>query len=379
MLWNFPSSLASGLRSRLRSVSVAMLAALVLAGGNTATLQAEPITPGPVAATAEPAKSDEVKPEEKLDRGTPISAPAISETLLKVLSGGNPGGIADLRAMQEHIRKMTDKLMEVTVGVQVGAAQGSGVIISKDGYVLTAAHVAGQPNKECVFIMQDGRMLRGKTLGLDRGMDAGLMKITEGENFPYAEMGKSDDLKVGQWCLAMGHPGGYQPDRKPVLRIGRILFSEKSVITTDCTLVGGDSGGPLFDMTGKVIGINSRIAGPITANMHVPVGTFQETWDRMVKGEAWGHLPGNEPFVGVRGDAEAKDAKIAHVFPNSPAEKAGLKVGDIVLEMDGDTLTDFASLTARVRDRQPGDKMKLKVKRGEEMLSLSITIGKRGG
>lgn len=309
----------------------------------------------------------------------PVTASAVSDSLLKLLAGGNPTGVADLRAMQDHIRKLTDKLMEVTVGVQVGAAQGSGVIISKDGYVLTAAHVSAVPNKECVFILQDGRMLRGKTLGLDRGMDAGLMKITEGDDFPFAEMGLSDKLKEGQWCLAMGHPGGYQPDRKPVLRIGRILLTDRSAITTDCTLVGGDSGGPLFDMSGKVIGINSRIAGPITANMHVPVNTYKDTWDRMVQGDAWGHLPGNEPFVGVRGDAEAKDAKIAHVFPNSPAEKAGLKVGDVVLELDGESLADFSSLSAKVRDRQPGDRMKLKVRRGEETLNLQITIGKKGG
>jgi serine protease Do len=149
------------------------------------------------------------------------------------------------------------------------------------------------------------------------------------------------------------------------------------VITSDCTLVGGDSGGPLFDMDGKVIGINSRIAGPLNANMHVPVNTFRETWERLKNGEAWGSMPGNAPFFGVQGDPDAKDARIAKVFPNTPAEKAGLRVGDIVIEFDGKPIGEFSSLSKLVADKAPGDKAKVKVQRGEEMLEFEVTIGKR--
>ena len=143
--------------------------------------------------------------------GLPTEIAAAS--LDRLLSGGNPGGVADLKAMQDHVRKLTAQLMKCTVGVQVGAAQGSGVIISKDGYVLTAAHVAGKPNHDVLFILSDGRMLRGKTLGLNRTMDAGLMKIEDQRELPFAELGVSDKLNEGQWCLATGHPGGYQSDR----------------------------------------------------------------------------------------------------------------------------------------------------------------------
>jgi serine protease Do len=222
-------------------------------------------------------------------------------------------------------------------------------------------------------------MLRGKTLGLNRTMDAGLMKITEGSDYPFVEMGISDGLKEGQWCLATGHPGGYQSDRSPVLRLGRILLSDRTAITTDCTLVGGDSGGPLFDMQGRVIGINSRISGPLTANMHVPVNTFKDTWARLEKGDAWGHFPGHEPYIGIRGEAETDVAKIAHIFEDSPAETAGLKVGDVVLSLNDDAVNDFASLTAMVREMQPGDNVRLKIKRGDETKEIQLTIGKRGG
>ena len=92
----------------------------------------------------------------------------------------------------------------------------------------------------------------------NRTIDAGLMKITDPGDFPSVEMGLSDLLKDGQWCLATGHPGGYQADRKPVLRLGRVLLSDNNTITTDCTLVGGDSGGPALDSQGRVIGVASR-------------------------------------------------------------------------------------------------------------------------
>jgi serine protease Do len=325
------------------------------------------------------ALAQEAKPA--VSATTPTSAPAtgaIDPKLAKIFAGNNPSDLGDLRAMQEHMRKISAKLQAATVGVQVGAAQGSGVIINKEGYVLTAAHVSGQPKRQVMFQLADGRKLFGETLGLDRSVDGGLMKITEGKDYPHLEMGDSSTLREGQWVLATGHPGGYQSDRKPVLRLGRLLLVERTVLTTDCTLVGGDSGGPLFDMEGKVIGINSRIATPLQANMHVPVNTFKDSWERMKKAEAWGHYPGQEPFLGVRGEKDAKNAKIAHVFPNSPAEKAGFKVGDVVESFGDKEITDFPSLTGLVQERQPGDRVKVKVKRGEETLELKLVLGKRG-
>src|SRR5262245_14623932 len=184
----------------------------------------------------------------------------------KLFAGGTRAGVADLKAMQAHVQKLTEQLKKCTVGVTVGAAQGSGVIVSKDGYVLTAAHVAGAPNSRVEFTLADGKTVKGKSLGLFRTLDAGLRKITDPGDYPFAEMGSSEELKEGQWCLALGHPGGYQEDRGIVLRVGRVLLNAKDAITTDCTLVGGDSGGPLFDMDGHVIGINSRIAELLTSN-----------------------------------------------------------------------------------------------------------------
>jgi serine protease Do len=312
------------------------------------------------------------------DNASASPSDAAKDSLNRLLAGATPMGVADLKAMQAHVRSLTDQLMKCTVGVQVGHAQGSGVIISKDGYVLTAAHVAGKANKEVDFFFADGTTKKGKTLGLNRTLDAGLMKIADVTDLPYAEMSAPGKVSEGQWCLAMGHPGGYQSDRKPVLRLGRVLaIKGEESITTDCTLVGGDSGGPLFDMQGKVIGINSRIASQLTANMHVPVNTFQETWDRLKKAEEWGHYPGQTPWLGVRGEEGATEAKLARVESDSPGEKGGLKAGDIITKFDGVTITDFSSLSAEVQKCQPGATVDVDVKRGDKTETLKVRIGRR--
>jgi serine protease Do len=322
--------------------------------------------------------------EEAVSTPAPAAAPAtmaevVSDGLGRILMGGAPGGVADLKAMQTRVQKLSEKLVLATVGVQVGRAQGSGVIVSKDGYVLTAAHVSGSPGRDVTFTMSDGKEFKGKTLGLNRAIDAGLMKITEGGDFPAVEMGLSDALKGGQWCLATGHPGGYQSDRKPVLRLGRVLVIGNDTITTDCTLVGGDSGGPLFDFDGKVIGINSRIAESISANMHVPVNTYKETWDRMVKGDAWGHLPGNEPYLGVKGSADSKEARIVEVYRDMPAAKAGILAGDIILSVNDVAVADYPAFQGMIKDHQPNDELKLKIRRGDMDVEIKVKLARKSG
>ena len=210
----------------------------------------------------------------------------------------SPTDVAKLRALELRVEKMLDKAKAATVGVRMGAAQGSGVIVSEDGYVLTAGHVSAKPGVECTLVMPDGKVLKGKTLGRNGSIDSGMIKIVAEGKYPFAEMGKSGPLKKGQWVVAIGHPGGFRANRTPVVRVGRILYADPSLIRTDCTLVGGDSGGPLFDLDGKVIGIHSRIGGnSITENVHVPIDTYRQTWERLVASQNWGGQIGQQTLV----------------------------------------------------------------------------------
>ena len=202
-----------------------------------------------------------------------------------------PQSLDDLKAIQDRARAVLDKIIPTTVCLRVGGATGSGVIVSEDGLVLTAGHVSGEPGRKIKIVLYDGRVVNGETLGRNREIDSGMARITDKGPWPYAELGVSKDLKAGQWCIATGHPGGFKKDRPPVVRVGRVGVFNDSLIQTDCTLVGGDSGGPLFDMTGKVIGIHSRIGNPIVANIHVPADTYREYWDQLAAGEKVGENP----------------------------------------------------------------------------------------
>jgi serine protease Do len=315
------------------------------------------------------------------DKASPPEPTAEDKALAAALAKRYPTTVEDLRAIEKGVTKVIDKISAATVGVQIGGSQGSGVIISEDGYVLTAGHVSGKPKLDVRFILPDGSTVKGKTLGLNRGIDSGLMKIADRRKWDYVPMADAGTVKPGDWCIAIGHPGGYERGRRPVVRLGRVLFRNDKVICTDCTLVGGDSGGPLFDLEGNVIGIHSRIGWQITTNFHVPVGTYHDTWDRLVAGEMWGgRLPGSNeagarPLIGVAGDPSEAPCTVRQVFPGSPAQQAGLKIGDVIRKFDGSDVDNFSALSELVAKKKPGDKIPVLVERAEKTITLELVLG----
>jgi serine protease Do len=205
-----------------------------------------------------------------------------------------------------------------------------------------------------------------------------MIQITEKAEFPHVEMGDLDGIHRGSWCLALGHPGGFQKERQPVLRLGRVLDKTTSYLRTDCTLVGGDSGGPLFDMQGHVIGIHSRIGGAITANIHVPVDTYRDTFDRLAAAEVWGNslFGGGDAYLGVQMDPDAKGCKIQVISPKSPAEKAGLQVNDFILRIDSQRIQGPDDLIRLIRSKRPGNEVGIEVRRGENTIQIKVVLGK---
>ena len=307
---------------------------------------------------------------------------SVESGLERIERGLEPRTLAELYALEKQQEKVASEINKVTVNVQQGTAQGSGVIITADGFVLTAAHVAGKPGKEAKIMLPDGREVRAKTLGVNRSMDAGLLQIIDRDArpWPHASLGKSDDLKLGQWLIAAGHPGGWIKDRPAVIRVGRLLQKsrDRETLVTDCALIGGDSGGPLFDLSGRLIGIHSRIGTETVDNMHVPIDVFRESWSRLAASEAWGSLPGFRPMIGVRGIAGELGkgpAKVGFVDSRSPAESAGIQPGDVIVRFNGSAIATFKDLQRAVEETMPGDRIRIEFERNGSIISKKILVG----
>jgi serine protease Do len=309
----------------------------------------------------------------------PTTAPSIAPFHAKAV----PENVRDLRALQAQVEAVVARVSPAVVGLRIGG-QGSGVIVSEDGYVLTAGHVASAPGRDVTVILSNGRFARGQALGVNYGMDSGLVKILDDPpagGWPHVDMGKSGDLLKGQWCIALGHPGGYKFGRTPPLRLGRILEIRGNFIRTDCTLVGGDSGGPLFDLDGKVIAIHSRIGNALSDNLHVPIDTFSETWERLASGESWGmsFLGGrpNGPYLGFQVDPDATDCRVGELYPNSPVGAAGIRKGDVITKFDGQRIANAGELLIYLSARRPGDEVSVQVTRNDKPMTFKVTIGRR--
>ncbi len=305
---------------------------------------------------------------------TTAALPSTSTSAVAIFTKVAPEGVNDLRSMEGRVKELVAQLTPATVAVRVGGAMGSGVIIN-GGYVLTAGHVSGTPGQRALVILHDGKRLQAETLGRNRMMDSGLIKITEEGEWPTVELGKASTLQRGEWCLTLGHPGGYQHGRPPVVRLGRVVRYDRGAIRTDCTLVGGDSGGPLFDMNGRLIGIHSRIAASLTANFHVPIDTYVESFDRLAKGDDFGH--GEQPVIGVRGEDHGQGCRLMEVFPKLPAAEAGLREGDIITRLGDVQVKSLLDLVAAVNNHEPGDEVTVEFIRGTERLVRKATLVER--
>lgn len=289
-----------------------------------------------------------------------------------------PADVRDLEAIQAHVQKLVPKLQASTVGLIIGRAQGSGVIVSKDGYVLTAAHVSGAAGRKVAVILPNGKRLLGTTLGANAGIDAGLVKITTPGKYPFLDMGNFKDVKVGDWCIALGHPGGFRPGRRPVVRLGRVIVAGSRFVQTDAVLVGGDSGGPLFDMHGRVMGINSRIGMSTVQNIHVPISAFTgDDFGRMAKSEVWGTRFRRGAVMGVNGKDHPKGCEVTGVPRGFPAQSAGLKEGDVITRFDGKKVKNFQHLVQLVGRKNAGDKVVVEYLRDGKQHKTTLKLARR--
>ncbi len=311
-----------------------------------------------------------------LARQDSTAPPAVEPVENSRNTSRTPRTIDELFDIEQSVREVVLKAVPATVGITVGNGQGSGVIVSPDGYVLTAAHVIGRPGQQAEFTLPDGTTLRGYTLGTIRELDAGMAKIDDDRGIfegplPYVPLGESTPLATGSWTVATGHPGGYQSGRPPVVRVGRINANRDDLLQTDNTLVGGDSGGPLFDLDGRLIGIHSRIGDSMAANVHVPIDRFVEQWQPLADGDRAGGnqlaswlrrggaddgiridfgpvaRPQDAAGVDFAGNDDRVGATVRFVEKGSPADEAGVQAGDRIIRMGRFEIASETELYAR--------------------------------
>ncbi len=290
----------------------------------------------------------------------------------------------DLEAIQSALIAALPKVRAATVGIELEEGFGTGVIVSADGLVLTAAHVSAGVNKKITVVLEDGTKLKAKTLGLNSDTDAAMIRITEPGTWPFVEVDRSDSVRLGDWVFALGHSGGFDKNRGLVTRLGRLVRMANSTFQSDCMLIGGDSGGPLFDLQGRLVGINSRVGDKAQENMHVPMSEFVGKWDDMLKGEFLGEGPfAKKPvkgsgFLGLATDARTEGGlKVTKVGKKSPAETAGLKEGDVILKLNDTPLAKREDLQNLLKEMADGDEITLDLLRGGKNETLTLNLGAR--
>ena len=265
---------------------------------------------------------------------------------------------------------------------------GSGFIISADGIILTNAHVV-RDAREVVVKLTDRREFRAKVLGSDPKTDVAVLKI-DAKNLPVVPLAKTDNLKVGEWVLAIGSPYGLDNTVTAgvVSAKGRTLPDDSYVpfIQTDVAVNPGNSGGPLFNTRGEVVGINSQIysqtGGYQGLSFAIPIDVATKIKDQIVsKGKVEHAKLGvtvqeiDQSFAESFNLATPEGALVANVERGGPADKAGLRPGDVVRTMNGQKIVSSIDLPAMVGLAEPGSKINLEVWRNGKLVPLTATLG----
>ncbi|MFX4261390.1 trypsin-like peptidase domain-containing protein [Pelotomaculum propionicicum] len=270
---------------------------------------------------------------------------------------------------------------------------GSGFIISKDGYILTNEHVIEGANEISVTVTGFDKGLGAKIVGADTNLDLALLKIEAGADLPFLALGNSDQIRVGNWVIAIGNPYGldHTVTTGVISAKGRPISVEdrqyENLLQTDASINPGNSGGPLLNLKGEVVGINTAISSEAQGiGFAIPTSTVVQVLEDLKNNVSRGR-----PWVGVQvrtldselanylGLDKAEGAVVAGVVAGSPAEQAGLREWDVIVEFNGKKVSNADELVAAIKTAQIGQEAKVIVVRQRQQQSFTVTVAERPG
>ncbi|WXG41494.1 MAG: trypsin-like peptidase domain-containing protein [Candidatus Freyarchaeum deiterrae] len=293
-----------------------------------------------------------------------------------------------LKSLSDATAEVVEKAASSLVSVisEKHGHRGSGVIWSSDGYIVTCSHVVSK-SKTVTIGLEDGRKLEANVVGQDSYSDVALLKIEDGGTFEPIEQGDSESIKVGQFALAVAKFTGRHPSATSgmITNVGLSFqgwrgMTMDNLIVTDAPLNPGYSGGPLLDASGKMIGMNAAYAW--SRGLSIPVSTIKRVTDGLVReGKV------QRAYLGIKSSTIMLPQEIATqeevnqeegvmvfwVEKDSPAKKAGLALGDIIVKFDEKPVTNVYDLPKLLTEEVIGKKTKLEVLRGEKPINLTIT------
>ena len=293
---------------------------------------------------------------------------------------GSPGG--DL--FEEFFERFFEGMPQMP---RKQSSLGSGFIISEDGYILTNDHVVDGAD-EIKVKLSDGREFNAEVRGLDPKLDLALIKVEAKEELPVAKLGDSETIQVGEWVMAIGNPFGLEQTVTVgiVSAKGRVIGAGPydDFIQTDASINPGNSGGPLFNVKGEVVGINTAIvAGGQGIGFAIPVNMAKQIIPQL---RDEGHVTRgwlgvtvqalNKELAESFGLEENRGALVNEVIKDSPADKAGLERGDIILEYNGTKIDELNDLPRLVAATKVGDTVKVQIYRDGKERTVKVTIGK---
>lgn len=197
-----------------------------------------------------------------------------------VILESTPRSVQDLLALEKKLKDVLPRVLPALVCIQLKDSSGSGAIVTETGEIYSAAHVVNPVGTTFKIVLQDGTELAGKTSHYDADSDAGIAMVTETKllkSKPLPTVPRAKGLpEIGEWVFALGHGGGLDKARGPMVRLGRVVSLKGGVIKSDCKLIRGDSGGPLFNLKGELLGAHSRVGTSLEDNVHLPMSMFDD-------------------------------------------------------------------------------------------------------